>query len=118
MFTHGDPALVSVARCVQIIDIVEMALADKQYHINIPLPCTGIWFQCRGNVDVRYSFLPGKVATPKGKYITLKAGKEFDSGSVDLDPEEGVDKLYFACDVPGQEVEVLIWRDRLPRLTG
>ena len=81
---------------------VTMVDADTQYTQALS-NVKSIMFQCRGNYDVRYAFVDGKVATPIAPYMTLKAGavysEEFLDGVVDY-------SLYIATGVAGQIVEI------------
>ena len=81
---------------------VTMTDADTEYSqafTNVE----SLMFQCRGEFDIRYQFVSGKVATPTTPWMTLKAGavysEEFYDGVVDF-------TLYFACDDAAQIMEI------------
>jgi len=81
---------------------VTMTDADTEYSqafTNVE----SLMFQCRGEFDIRYQFVSGKVATPTAPWFTLKSGavysEEFYDGVVDF-------TLYFACDDAAQIMEI------------
>ena len=61
-----------------------------------------IMFQCRGNYDVRYAFVTGKVATPTAPYMTLKAGAAYSEEFLNVSSMT----LYVACVTDDEVVEL------------
>jgi hypothetical protein len=81
---------------------LELTLADTEYKQELSVRTRNVFFKNRGNVDIRYAYKPGFVATPTAPYMTLDAGN---SRSI---PLTGSVTLYFACGLPGKIVEIEI----------
>ncbi len=86
---------------------VTMTLANTEYSQALPANCRRFEFQCRGSYDVRFAFVTGKVAGPTEPYMTLKAGRSYDSGSINQGASPST--LYVACATAAQVVEILAW---------
>ena len=75
--------------------------ADTEYSQNV-FESSGIEFQARTSVDIRFAFVTGKVATPTAPYMTLKAGQWYFF-------EGGTSTIYFASATAGTIVEIIMW---------
>lgn len=86
---------------------VTLTDADTEYELVLPDGTTYFEFQARQNVDIRYQWQPGYVATPTAPYLTLKRGYTYDSynmwGSQTI-------SLFLASSTAGTVVEVNAWR--------
>jgi len=84
-----------------------LTVADTEYAVALPGNTRAFEFQCRTENDVRYAYVPGRVAAPVAPYVTLKAGDYFYSGFVNL-PVGGW-TVYFASATAGVVVELIAW---------
>lgn len=82
---------------------LELTLADTEYSILLNVRTRKIFFKNRSNVDIRYAYKPGFVATFTEPYLTLDAGN---SRQIEI---SNAMKLCFACSLPGKVVELEIW---------
>jgi len=78
--------------------------ADTEYSQDLMPNCQSFEFQARTNVEIRFAFATGYVATPTAPYATLKAGDYY--YSLDLNTT-GTTTLYFASATAGTVVEIV-----------
>lgn len=89
---------------------VTLTLADTEYSQALAADSHMFDVQCRTNVDVRFAFETGKVATPTAPYATLKGGAPFTSQWI---PQSaGAPTLYLASSTAGTVVEVIVYPRR------
>lgn len=86
---------------------VTMTLADTEYSQALPANCRRFEIQCRGAFAVRFAFVTGKVATSVEPYVTLKAGRWYDSGPINQGASPST--VYFACGTAAQAFCILAW---------
>jgi len=79
--------------------------ADTEYTQTLPSSCEKFMFWARTNVDIRFAFETGKVATPTAPYLTLKGGTAFSESGLSLSSKT----LYLASSTAGTVVEILCW---------
>jgi hypothetical protein len=84
---------------------VAITLANTEYYLDIPPGTKAIEVQARGAVDIRHSFVTGKVAGSVAPYRTLKSGGVYAKDGLYLGG-----RMYFACGTGSQVVEVRAWR--------
>jgi len=108
----GTHALVGYVQSEEALELsastsytVTLTVADTEYGVQLPADFRMFEFQCRTNVDIRWSFTAGLVAAPTDPYRTLKAGAVYYSPIM----RNGIDWIYFASDNAGVVVEVLVW---------
>ncbi len=83
---------------------ITLTVADTQYSQSFT-NVKSLWFQCRTAVDIRYAFIPNKVATPSAPYMTLKSGQVFEEYNINISSFT----VYFAGDTGGEIVEIEKW---------
>ena len=85
--------------------IVTLTLANTEYSKLLDANTRAFEFQGRTDVDVRYAWTSGKVATPTENYYTLKAGMTYFKDNINLSSKT----LYFASATAGTVVELLVF---------
>jgi hypothetical protein len=86
---------------------VTLTSANTEYSQALPPNCRRFDIQPQTNVDVRFAFTTGKVATPTAPYATMKAGNPYNSG--DVYQGGAPSTLYFASGTAGTIVEIVAW---------
>jgi hypothetical protein len=87
---------------------IGLLLEDNEYGQTMPPNCRSFEFQCKENVDIRWSMYPGHVDVPTyPTFMTLKAGGYYYSPT--LTEGSPTPTLYFAAAVLGVTVEVIAW---------
>jgi len=84
---------------------VTLTSADTEYSQALPAGTKALEFWARESVDIRFSFAPGKVATPTEPYHTLKAGTTYYKENINLTGKT----LYLASSEAGSHVEIIAW---------
>lgn len=82
-----------------------LTLANTEYSYVIPNNTKKYTIQVRANVDIRYAFETGKVATPTAPYMTLKGGQNYWEDSLNLSSKT----IYLASATAGTVVEIISW---------
>lgn len=88
------------------LQTVTLTNADTEYSITIPSGTKRFSMQPRQNVDVRFAFESGKVATPTEPYATMKGGAPYTETNLDLQSDL---TIYFASSTAGTVVEIIYW---------
>jgi hypothetical protein len=81
--------------------------ANTEYSQAMPANCRGFEFQARTDVEVRYAFVTGKVATPIAPYNTLKIGDYY--YSYPLNQGASPSTLYFASATAAVVMCMIAW---------
>jgi hypothetical protein len=90
---------------------VTLTLPDTEYSqtLRVILAVTRRFeFQARTAADVRFAFVTGKVAASVAPYMTLKAGRYFDSGQVYM-AVGTAPTLYLASSAGATVIELMLW---------
>ena len=90
--------------CVDVT--VPMAAANTEYSVVLPGQVKAIEFQAREAVDIRHSFVNGKVAGSTDPFRTLKSGNVYIKELLWI---SGPVTLYFASASTSKNVEVRYW---------
>ena len=113
MADHNYTALTSVASSAAHAatnapteDVQDLTLGDTEYSVAIAAGTKAFHFQARQNVDIRFAYTTGKVATPTENYFTLKAGTSYAKSELNL---TNALTLYLASATAGTDVEVIVW---------
>ena len=84
---------------------ITLTLANTEYSQALPANTKKFIFQARTDVDIRYAFTTGKVATPTAPYFTLKAGMIYSEDNLNLTSKT----IYWASTTAGAIVELIGW---------
>ena len=82
-----------------------MTSADTEYSQALPAGTKAFTMQCRGDYDVRFAYVTGKVATPTAPYMTLKAGQNYFEDRLNLTSKT----VYLACATASQVMEIVCY---------
>lgn len=86
---------------------VTLTNANTEYSQVLPAGCRMFEFQARVDIDIRFAFVTGKVATPVAPYMTLKAADYY--WSPDLNQGAAPSTLYLASTIAGAVVQIIAW---------
>ncbi len=81
--------------------------ANTEYSQAMPANCRGFEFQARTDVEVRYAFVTGKVATPTAPWLDLKIGDYY--YSYPLNQGASPSTIFFASATAGVIMDILAW---------
>lgn len=85
--------------------VLTLTNADTEYSYTLPANTKKFTIQARENVDVRFAFETGKVATSTDPYFTLKAGNIWWEDNINTQST-----IYFASSTADTNLEILIWK--------
>lgn len=87
--------------------VVTMTNANQEYSQALPANTKVVTWRPRSDVDIRYSFVAGRVGTasPTGPYMTLRAGEVFNERNLNL----AALTLYIATVAAGTIIEIETW---------
>jgi hypothetical protein len=102
-----NKVVADVATATPTVYNVTCTLANTEYSQALPANCRMFEFQARTDVDIRFAFVTGKVATPTAPYMSLKAADYYWSPAINQGAS--LSTLYVGSSTAGTVVEIIAW---------